>query len=118
MDAETAESVIEDVFDALGTPGCRYEPPSGAAVEDLILIRHRRSGERGAPSLGFGRGGFTSTDRPQAIVVLRRQLAAPLTDGVFSIPQAGGSPVRFRIGEDPSDDDVHGFSLRCPVERL
>lgn len=118
MDAELAASVIDDAFQALGTPGCRYEPPAGPDVTDLILIRHRRSGDRTAGGLAFGRGEFTTTERPQAIVVRRSDVALPLIGGVFVLPRAAGPEVRARIGEDPVEDDIHGFAWRCSVELL
>lgn len=120
MDAELAHSVVEDVFASLGTPGCSYEPPVGAVLTGLTLIRHRRSGDRSSGGLGFGRGGFETTDRPQAIVVRRAEVAQPAPGGVFAIParDGAGPDLRFRIGEDPVEDDVDGLTWRCSVVQL
>lgn len=122
MDADTAASVIDDAFEAFGTPGCRYLPPEGGGdpVEGLTLIRHRRSSDRERGGLAIGRGGFEATDRPQAIIVRRVEMGGvePQGEGRFEMPLPDGGTARFRIGEDPVDDDIHGISLRCSVERL
>lgn len=118
MDAELAESVIDDAFEGLGTAGCRYVAPGGAPVtEDLVLIHHRRSQDRLKGGFAFSRGGLESTDRPEAIVVRAREVPQPRKDGLFVMPVAGGE-AQFRIGEDPAYDDLAGLSWRCAVVRL
>lgn len=118
MDADIAASVVDDSFEAFGTKGCRYMPPGGAAeVVDIVLIRHRRSSDRTRPRLTLGRGGFETTDRPEAIIVRDRD-CQPLTGGVFTLPLASGSMLKFRIGEDPVADDVCGIAWRCSVTAL
>jgi len=117
MDAELAESVIDDAFEALGTPDCRYQPPgSGPAVLGIRLLRHRRAGERSRGGLMLGRGGLETTDRPQSIIVRASEVPQPLAQGVLTMPLKGGGERNFIIGEDPVEDDIHGLSWRCSVE--
>ncbi len=116
MDAELAASVIDDAFEAFGTPGSRYEPPSGDPILDIVVIRHRRIGDRTRGGFTLGRGGMETTDRPQAVVVRRRDVPTPAPGGVFVLPREGAPDVRLRVGEDPVEDDVNGLSLRCSVE--
>jgi|GEM_PF-1768214 len=119
MDAELAASVIDDAFQAFGRQGCRYEAPAGGPVTtDLVLIRHRRAADRQRSGMAFGRGGFETTDKPEALLVRRAQLAQPEVDGVFVMPTPGGGEQRFRIGEDPTEDDVNGIAWRCAVVAL
>lgn len=118
MDAELAESVIDDAFEGLGTAGCRYVGPGGAPVtEDLVLIHHRRSGDRTRPGFTLGRGGLETTERPEAIIVRARDVPQPRMSGLFVLPLPGGE-AQFRIGEDPGHDDIAGLTWRCAVVRL
>ena len=114
MDAELAESVVDDAFEGLGTPECLYEPPGGgSSVEGLVLILHRPSTERARSNgVRFERGEFHTDAQPAAIISLRRQVE-PEEGGVFVI--AGG---RWKIGEAPVDDDAFGFSQRSSVVKL
>lgn len=117
MDAEYAASVIDDAFEAFGVRGCRYVPPEGGTpVLDLVVLRHRRVGDRTRGGLMFARGGLETTDRPEALIVRSRDVQ-PQAGGVFVLPKASGE-LRFRIGEDPVDDDVWGIALRCPAVKL
>jgi hypothetical protein len=119
MDAELAASVIDDAFEALGTAGCRYLAPGETTpLAGLTLLRHRRSSEREKPGFTLGRGGLETTDRPQAIIVRRSEVPQPLAEGVFVMPRPGLPDLRFRIGEDPLEDDINGLSWRCSVEVL
>lgn len=119
MDAELAASVIDDAFQAFGTPHCTYRAPNGAVVEGVTVLRHRPIGERGKPGFALGRGGLETTDRPQAVVVRASEVAEPLKDGIIDMPARGGRPaLSLRIGEDPVEDDVNGIAWRCPVEVL
>lgn len=118
MDADIAASVVDDSFEAFGTKACRYVPPAGGAeVNDIVLLRHRRAGDRARGGLTLGRGGFETTDRPEAILVRDRD-CQPLAGGMFVLPVKGGGELRFRIGEDPVADDVWGIAWRCSVMSL
>lgn len=118
MDAELAESVIDDAFEGLGAAGCRYVGPGGAPVaEGLVLILHRRNQDRLRAGFSLGRGGLETTDRAEAVVVRARDVPQPRREGLFIIPSPGGE-VQFRIGEDPVHDDIAGITWRCSVVRL
>jgi hypothetical protein len=119
MDAELAASVIDDAFQAFGTPRCTYTDPDGTVTEGVTVLRHRPIGERSKPGFALGRGGLETTDRPQAVIVRASEISAPQKDGIIQMPARGGRPaLSLRIGEDPVEDDVNGIAWRCPVEVL
>lgn len=119
MDAELAASVIDDAFQAFGTPGCAYTAPDGSVVEGITVMRHRRVGERSKPGFSLGRGGLETTDRALSVVVRNREVAGPVMGGVFDMPARGGRAAqRLKIGEDPILDDSEGLTWRCSVEVL
>lgn len=118
MDADLTQSVVDDAFEGLGTPDCLYDPPGGgSSVEGLVLILHRPSAERSRGGVRFSAGqvNFETDVKPASIIVRRADLqgATPEIDGVFT-----RKGVRWRVGEDPVDDDIEGYSLRCSVVRL
>lgn len=117
MDADMAAATVDAAFEAFGTPGSRYLPPSGPAVEDIVVMRHRRVGDRSRGGFTLGRGGLETTDRPEAVIVRSRD-CDPRAGGIFVLPLPSGGEARFRIGEDPVDDDVWGYALRCSVVKL
>ncbi len=111
MDAELAQSAIDDAFEGLGTPDCRYEPPGGGPpVEGLVLIVHRPSTERVSGGVSFenGRMNFESDVKPTSIIVRVTDLPDPAENGIFVV-----AARRYRIGETPVENDAHGLSLRC-----
>lgn len=119
MDADIAAGVVDAAFEAFGTPGSSYVPPQGGGdpVTDIVVIRHRRIADRSRGGFALGRGGLETTDRPQAVIVRSRD-CRPLTGGIFVLPRDGGGETRFLVGEDPVEDDVWGYALRCAVVAL
>lgn len=116
MDADLTRSVVDDAFEGLGTPDCLYQPPGGgSSVEGLVLILHRPSAERSRGGVRFSGGemSFETDLKPAYIIVRRSQLAAPEEGGVFT-----RNGVQWRIGDEPTDDDVEGYSVRCSVVKL
>lgn len=114
MDAETAASVIDDAFQALGTPDCTYTPPGGGApMEGVTVIVHRRSSERTRGAVRFDRGGFDTDVRTVAVIVRSTEVAEPVKGGRFLV---GGAA--YVIGEEPTEEDVHGVAWRCACEKV
>lgn len=114
MDADLTRSVVDDAFEGLGTPDCLYSPPGGgSSVEGLVLILHRPSAERVRGGVKFSGGEMSFESNVKgANIVFRRADVEPAEAGVFTI--AG---VQWRIGEEPVDNDAHGYSGRCPAVR-
>lgn len=113
MDAETAQSVIDDAFEGLGTPDCLYQPPGGgSSVEGLVLILHRPSAERLRGGVRFDDGGFRTSEKPAAVIWRVDDLPADPPQGArFTI-----GATTWLVGENEAeDDDVHGLSRRISV---
>lgn len=114
MDAEIAQSVVDDAFEGLGTPDCLYQPPGGGSpVEGLVLILHRPSaGQAGRRGVRFSAGAMSfETNTQSAFMIVRAaDVAAPAENGVFT--RLG---VQWRIGEEPVENDALGLSWRCSV---
>lgn len=113
MDADLAQSVIDDAFEALGAAGCTYTPPSGDPVVDIPLIVHIKTGEHLQGGVSFSRGAFETNARAVAVICRASDVETPVVGGEFAV-----GAVTYQIGEAPSWDDAHGLTWRCRCERL
>ena len=114
MDADLAKSVVDDAFEGLGTPDCLYQPPGGGSpVEGLVLILHRPStGQAGPRGVRFSAGAmsFETSTQTAYMIVRAADVPDPVEGGVFT--RLG---VDWKIGEEPTENDALGLSLRCSV---
>lgn len=113
MNADIAQSVIDDVFETLGLTGCTYRPPSGDVIEDVVILLHRPNAMARPGAVSLGRGGLQTNLQGIPVLVRAEEVPSPVTGGVFTAEDGRA----WTIGEAPVQDDSLGLVWRCPARK-
>ncbi|KQV66635.1 hypothetical protein [Caulobacter sp. Root343] len=118
MDPDDMDDLVVDV--AYETHGLRatYQPSSGDAVPDILLVMHQPPADQ-VRTAGFDLSqGLSVAENYLTMLVRSSQVEAPAEDETITFVGGRLGGKVFRIGEAPTDHDMQGREWRLKLQKL
>lgn len=114
---ELDDLVVDTAYDTHGL-SATYQPPSGDAVPDILLVPHQPPADQTrTASLEFG-GSLSIAENYMTMLVRASQVAAPMAEGQITFTQGKLQGQVYRIGEQPTAHDLQAREWRLKLQKL